>query len=178
MSNDNNNICTICHDNLGEDNVYNLPECSHSYHTNCIMTWFRAGHNTCPLCNNKGINDTNAQINEHVNNAHWAQRMKYLKLYSVVSKKCRKKSASKEMKKDVEKVRNYKKKFDYFNKERKEWMKSVPENMTVSKINSKCTNLRRKHWKMQRTLRNKKRIVGYLYGDCVTNIIIPQKVNV
>ena len=111
MSNDNNNICAICHDNLGEDNVYNLPECSHSYHTNCIMTWFRAGHNTCPLCNNKGINSTNAQINEHVNNAHWAQRIKYLKLYSIVSKKSRKKSASKEMKKAVENVRKYKKKF-------------------------------------------------------------------
>ena len=178
MLNDNNNICAICHDNLGEDKLYNLPECSHSYHTNCIMTWFRAGHNTCPLCNNKGINATRCKINEEANHGEWVKRKKYLNLYTVVSKKSRNKSASKEMKKEVEKVRKYKKKLDDFNKERNEWMKSVPENMTVSKIKSKCRKLRRKKWQMQRTLNNKKRIVGYLYGDCVTNIIIPLKVNI
>ena len=58
MLNDSNDICAICHDNLGEDNVYTLPECNHKFHTNCIMTWFRAKHNTCPLCNNKVINAT------------------------------------------------------------------------------------------------------------------------
>ena len=178
MSNDTNDICAICHDNLGEQDVYTLPECNHKFHTNCIMTWFRAKHNTCPLCNNKGINATRAQINEQANYGEWAKRKKYLKLYSIVSRKSRGKNAPKEMKKAVEKVRQYQKKFDDFNKERREWMKSVPENMTVSKIKSKCTKQRRKHWQMQRTLRNKKRIVGYLYGECVTNIIIPEKVNV
>ena len=58
MSNNNNDICAICHENLGEENIYNLPECCHNFHTNCIMTWFRAGHDRCPLCNNKGINAT------------------------------------------------------------------------------------------------------------------------
>ena len=142
------------------------------------MTWFRAKHNTCPLCNNKGINATRAQINEQANYGEWAKRRKYLKLYSIVSKKSRGKNAPKEMKREVEKVRQYQKKFDDFNKERREWMKSVPENMTVSKIKSKCTKQRVKRWKMQRTLRNKKRVVGYLYGDCITKIIIPQKVSV
>ena len=178
MSNNNNDICAICHENLGEENIYNLPECSHKFHTNCIMTWFRAGHDRCPLCNNKGINATRAQINEEVNHSHWSTRNKYLRLYTIVSRKCRRKDAPEKMKKEVEKVRNYKKKFDEFKKERREWMSSIPENMTARQVVSYSEKLRMKKWKMQRTLNKKKRIVGYLYGDCVTNIIIPEKVNI
>ena len=172
-------ICSICHEPLGNsEQIYTLPECNHCYHTNCIMTWFRAGHNTCPLCNNKGINATRAQINEEVNHSHWSTRNKYLKLYTIVSRKCRRKDAPEKMKKEVEKVRNYKKKFDAFKKERKEWMSSIPENMTARQVVNYSEKLRMKKWKMQRTLNKKKRIVGYLYGDCVTNIIIPEKVNI
>ena len=178
MSNDSNDICAICHDNLGEDNVYTLPECNHKFHTNCIMTWFRAKHNTCPLCNNKGINATRAQINEQANYGSWGARQKYLKMYSIVSRKSRGKNAPKEMKKEVEKVKKYKKKFDDFQKERRDWLKSKPENMTARQIASKCYQYRRKRCEMHRTLNNKKRIVGYIYGDRVTKIIIPQKVSV
>ena len=100
MSNHNNDICAICHlKNLGEENIYNLPECCHKFHTNCIMTWFRAGRNRCPLCNNKGINATRAQINEEINHSHWSTRNKYLKLYTIVSRKCRRKDAPEKMKK-------------------------------------------------------------------------------
>lgn len=48
-------ICAICHEDFSGD-LYTLPECSHIFHTNCIMTWFRMNHNTCPLCNNCGVN--------------------------------------------------------------------------------------------------------------------------
>lgn len=178
MSNDANDICVICHDNLGEQYVYTLPECNHKFHTNCIMTWFRAKHNTCPLCNNKGINATRGQINEQANYGEWAKRKKYLKLYSIVSRKSTGKNASKEMKKEVEKVRKYNKKFKEFIKKKNEWFKNKHENMTARQIITNGRNLRRKKWQMQRTLNNKKRIVGYLYGECVTNIIIPEKVNV
>ena len=57
-------------------------------------------------------------------------------------------------------------------------MSSIPENMTARQVVSYSEKLRLKKWKMQRTLNKKKRIVGYLYGDCVTNIIIPEKVNI
>ena len=178
MSNNTNDICAICHDNLGEQDVYTLPECNHKFHTNCIMTWFRAKHNTCPLCNNKGINATRGQINEQANHGEWAKRKKYLKMYSVVSRKSIGKNASKEMKKEVEKVRRYQKKFDEFKKQRQKWLKSKHENMTAQQILTRYNQYRRKKWQMQRTLRNKKRIVGYLYGECMTNIIIPQKISV
>ena len=178
MSNDSNDICAICHDNLGGDNIYTLPECNHKFHTNCIMTWFRAKHNTCPLCNNKGINATKAQINEQANHCNWGTRRKYLKMYSIVSRKSRGKNALKEMKKEVEKVRRYQKKFDKFKKQTRQWISSNPEDMTVRQVISKYDKLRNRKWEMQRTLNNKKRIVGYLYGDRVTKIIIPQKVSI
>ena len=53
LENDYQEICVICQDVLdnGEEQIYRLPECSHGYHTNCIMTWFKTCHNTkCPLC--------------------------------------------------------------------------------------------------------------------------------
>ena len=99
-------------------------------------------------------------------------------MYSIVSRKARGKNAPKEMKKAVEKVRRYQKKFDDFKKQRKQWNSSIPENMKVRQVISKCNKLRNRKWQMQRTLNNKKRIVGYLYGDCVTKIIIPQKMSV
>ena len=57
-------ICTICQYNLGDkSNIYRLPECHHDFHTNCIVTWFRCGQNSCPLCGNKGINNGEGEDN-------------------------------------------------------------------------------------------------------------------
>ena len=56
-------ICTICLENLNDDNsnkpVYTLDDCGHSFHTDCIMSWFRSGKKTCPLCLNEGSNYMN-----------------------------------------------------------------------------------------------------------------------
>lgn len=54
-------LCPICLDPLLniKNNVkttYNLPECNHSYHTECIIHWFRKGNSTCPCCQEKGEN--------------------------------------------------------------------------------------------------------------------------
>jgi len=54
-------ICTICQEalNNGDDQLFELNECKHSFHTNCIVSWFRSGQNRCPLCCDKGINVKN-----------------------------------------------------------------------------------------------------------------------
>ena len=170
-------ICAICHEVLG-NNLYNLPECSHNYHTNCIMTWFRAGHNTCPLCNNEGINATNKEANDHINNVSLDQSRSYLSLYKEISRNSKRKNAPVKMKKAVEKVVKYQKKFTDFKKESVVWKKSIPENTTVREIMLKISKYRRRKWKMARVLRNKKRMVGYLYGNKIVNIILPQKIDV
>ena len=76
--------CSICLENI-ENNEYNLPECNHNFHTNCIITWFRAGHNCCPLCRNNGINGGNNSSNTSLNHINseltqysWIYRRKLL----------------------------------------------------------------------------------------------------
>ena len=50
--------CSICLDNLTNEQIYELPECGHKFHTNCIFHWLRCGHNKCPNCNNSGLNNS------------------------------------------------------------------------------------------------------------------------
>lgn len=40
--------CCVCYMPMDSAQSYTL-ECGHTYHTSCIVTWFRSG-NTCPLC--------------------------------------------------------------------------------------------------------------------------------
>ena len=49
---DSDEKCMICLENLSNEQQYSLPECSHTFHQNCIMQWFRSGSHKCPLCNN------------------------------------------------------------------------------------------------------------------------------
>lgn len=41
--------CTICLNAIGASNKY-TSECGHIFHVNCIMNWYRTGHDTCPNC--------------------------------------------------------------------------------------------------------------------------------
>ena len=54
--NKNEDICSICLENINNQQCYSLPECNHCFHTNCIIHWFRLGNVNCPYCNNNGIN--------------------------------------------------------------------------------------------------------------------------
>jgi hypothetical protein len=36
---------------------YTLPSCGHTFHTDCIMTWFRSHQTRCPLCNHSPPHD-------------------------------------------------------------------------------------------------------------------------
>jgi len=45
--------CTVCQTDLhGREEVHTLA-CGHTFHTNCIMQWFRSLQTRCPLCNNE-----------------------------------------------------------------------------------------------------------------------------
>ena len=46
--------CTICKDPLIDKTTYCLPECGHTFHTECIVHWFREQQTRCPLCNHPG----------------------------------------------------------------------------------------------------------------------------
>lgn len=38
-----------------DDGMYTLPQCGHTFHTDCIMTWFRSHQTRCPLCNHNPL---------------------------------------------------------------------------------------------------------------------------
>ena len=53
-------ICSICRDDISGFNTCTLPECNHTFHAECLISWFRsprdwcstdtAGYGSCPLC--------------------------------------------------------------------------------------------------------------------------------
>ena len=92
----NETTCAICHDPL-ETDKYTIPECNHEYHTNCIITWFRTGKNTCPLCNDIGINS----IQQMEANTNWAIRKIAFENYKILRAFSRKKDAPPKLKKMV-----------------------------------------------------------------------------
>ena len=93
-------ICAICHETM-EENIYEIPECKHKYHTNCIIDWFRLGKSRCPYCN------TNFSVltNNNYNYNHYGCRGQLLtSQYKDIYNYSRKKNANKKIKKKVKKI--------------------------------------------------------------------------
>jgi hypothetical protein len=44
-----NSMCTICHELLGNTNVCMIYPCGHAFHCSCIAQWYPA-RNECPVC--------------------------------------------------------------------------------------------------------------------------------
>ncbi|CAK5052256.1 unnamed protein product [Meloidogyne enterolobii] len=42
--------CTVCQFRLKVENVYNLRNCNHTFHKECIEKWITEGSNICPRC--------------------------------------------------------------------------------------------------------------------------------
>jgi len=184
MSDEFNEVCSICHENMNiiDDNneMYELPECKHYFHTNCILTWFRAGHNRCPLCNNEGLNNNNMSmnlINNTLDNYSWQYKRKLLnENYVEMRNFSRKKNAPKKLKKKIEKLKKQEERYKIVAKEVNEFLNSKPENMKVTEIISKVRILRGKKWVLMQKISKMKTYIGL--SNPVINIIIPKKVEV
>lgn len=50
VSDEEGSICCICFAQLEDGDAYTLSECNHTFHTTCIMKWFRSKNDSCPLC--------------------------------------------------------------------------------------------------------------------------------
>ena len=42
--------CSICLDDFAANPYMTKLSCSHTFHSDCIMTWFRKGNPACPVC--------------------------------------------------------------------------------------------------------------------------------
>ena len=163
------NICAICHEDLNNE-IYTLPECNHTFHTNCIMTWFRAptGSNRCPLCNNTGINKL-----KDLDNLHWSERIRAEENYKKVRACYRKKECPKNIKKMIEKLKKLEKQQKDRSKDFKEFKISKQPDLTVNEIHKNYTKFRRDKWRLYRRIRKQKQLIGFQQN--VVNIIIPVK---
>ena len=88
MESEEDEICVICLSSLKSgENIYKL-ECNHSFHTDCIINWFRKSHGKCPCCmdypishnmvyegfslnslNHNYINNRYNVVKKHINNS-------------------------------------------------------------------------------------------------------------
>lgn len=55
-------ICAICYDELTTSQIFKL-DCNHSFHSACIIEWFRRGNKTCAYCKDTGDNNSTTTNN-------------------------------------------------------------------------------------------------------------------
>jgi len=161
-------ICAICREDLTTD-IYIIPECSHKYHTNCLVTWFRCGHNRCPLCNDQGINATNSI---GVENSSWYARQSAIENYKRLRCTARGKDAPKELKKKVGRLKVSETKLKVAQRERAEFLQGTHPDLTGREIIARGRKFRRQIRGFQRRIRRMKLVIGYRRP---TPIIIPIK---
>lgn len=175
-------ICSICHDelDLSANNIYQLPECNHFFHTNCILTWFRTGKNSCPLCNNHGVNKNNIATsnNQILSNAlsgyTWDYKKKLLEHdYKIMRGYARKKEAPIELKKQIKMLIKLEHKFKQIKKEEREFLNSIQTTLTVKQVKKKGIQIRKKNCRIQNKIIMMKRYIGLSNQNI--NIIIPIK---
>lgn len=126
-----NNICncSICLQPMSDDsNRYCLPSCNHTFHTECILNWFRSGHRTCPLCRDLRFPNVSFMDAEH--------RAKYYR------KAARKKNAPKALKKAVRKIINMENRKKHLYREKRKFEKENAEVIKhYQKVNKKYYDL-------------------------------------
>jgi len=61
-------ICSICQDVMN-NGQYTVPECEHKFHIDCIIAWFRSGHeraHSCPICRLKSSSSQYHENNDDI----------------------------------------------------------------------------------------------------------------
>ena len=164
-------MCSICHETL-DDDIYTLPECNHKYHSNCIITWFRTGKKSCPLCNNLGINNL-TQMDE---NTTWSQRHHAYENYKRMRAFSRKKEAPNELKKMITQLKKLETKMKNIVSNIKKFKSENHPDLTGSQVYNNIHKLSRRRNLFRRKIRRYKMLIGFQQN--ITNIIIPIKMEV
>jgi len=134
------------------------------------MHWFRAKHDTCPLCNNHGHNQ--------MTDVSWGSRQAAMENYKKLRRQSRRKNAPKELKKAVEKIKRLEKR----EKKRKEEFKKfkneiAPPGKTRRELYNEWEKMRIKchGWRFKNKLAAAKFALGYTN---IIPLIVVQKVNI
>ena len=161
--------CAICQDHL-KDNKYTIPECKHSFHNNCIITWFRSGQNRCPLCQDHGINKL-SDINNYTCGRYLA-----MENYKDIKARYKSRHIPKKIKKKLDDVVKMEKKLKNLKLEFKLFKKQLNNELTVNEIIKKKNKYNNKIWNLENRIIKKKQLIGFT--SKITQIIIPIRKNV
>ena len=131
-------LCVICMSSMTEDNSYKLS-CTHRFHTDCIIKWFRSSDGNCPCCMDNPMNDNTSQsiyfgmYNWDVLDKRFQNIMKY----------GRKKESPIILKKEIKKLKNYESQLKDIKDEKNEFRKKEEYKQVtkeLTKINAKLFN--------------------------------------
>ena len=180
------NICVICQEDLSKGPCYELPECNHTYHTNCIVNWFRTRNNYCPYCGNKGINNIDTLYSEPTYQGGLRRRLRswrediYSRRIRDIKHFANTHECPASLKRDLEQL---KAKTDNFNNAKraytdykKKLRESSPQelNITFSEAEKELIKLKQSKWQKQQTLLKMKK---YLFELPIIPLIIPMYVD-
>tara|TARA_B100000401_G_scaffold349503_1_gene247216 strand:+ start:535 stop:987 length:453 start_codon:yes stop_codon:yes gene_type:complete len=132
--NNEENICSICYEPLNQSDS-NL-ECGHTFHSSCIIKWFRSGKQNCPLCNDTSIDTSNLFYRTKI------------ETISQIKKLGRKKSCPLNIKKTLEDIKKADINLKAINKEQNEFKKEYK--VLIKKYNSFSV----KKWRTRRKIRD------------------------
>ena len=173
--------CMICREELECEQCYTLPECNHTYHTHCLVTWFRNGDSRCPYCGNKGINNKNNETFRKVKNKHLytefeIQMCADIKKYIYLKKNDTNKRCLK-TRKIFEKIKELEENYKIETNKLRDLQQSLKETPTLyNEAKKNIMSYRTKKWKINRQIRlEQMKIVNNSY---IIPLIIPLAVTI
>ena len=134
-------LCSICLNNLDEEQTYTLEACNHQFHTKCIINWFR-NSSSCPCCRNNTYEAAN-------NIPGYILRERYKELRKI----SRKSNAPNELKNLVDRLKNIEIKRKEKNNEYRDFQKQNKEILNMeNKLRRERYSLRFKEARMQKII--------------------------
>ena len=150
---ENETPCSICQ-TTDPPNWHTL-DCSHKFHTECIIQWFRRGGNTCPICRAEG------------NTGQGLRFLDRLARASFLRQASRRKDAPKELKRLVQRLqkaekmsREMAKDFSKYRKKHKKVMQ------TISKKRQKSWRSHNRVWRIRNLL------AIFTHPDCPVPLLV------
>lgn len=139
-------ICAICHDN-NNDEMYEIPECKHKFHTSCLLSWYRTGNIRCPYCNSSPLNENDETLS-------WLEKTNTNDKYKIILRYCKRKNANQKIKNKVNKINIQNLKLKEIEQEIRELNNEIGE---YKELKKKFKKLHTKKWTIKKSIRTKKR---------------------
>jgi hypothetical protein len=143
------------------------------------MHWFRSNHDTCPLCQNQGIN-YNQSLSASME-SNYVGRNIWKGYYKEAARYARKKNADTEIVKRVKSIQKTIEKDKQSKNDFKEWKKKICDGTSTNQdIYKQYGKFREKRWRYHRNIWRRKVAIGYLYYHkfIQNKIIVAEKIQI